>query len=131
MHRLSLFLVLLNTFSCSTFAQTDTSKELIIFTYVEQMPEFKGDVQKYLSENIVYPQQALKQEIEGRVFVKFIVKETGEIDSVRVPKPGNPLFDVEAIRVISNMPRWKPGRQNGRKVNVRFMLPVSFRLPDE
>lgn len=95
------------------------------------MPEFNGNVSEYLKDNIVYPPEALKQEIEGRVLVQFIVKETGEIDSVKVLESWNPLFDAEAIRVISNMPRWKPGRKNGRKVNVYFMLPIFIHLQEE
>jgi len=100
-----------------------------IFTYVEQMPTFaNGDVNAYLSKNIQYPAAARENNISGRVIVNFIVSEDGSISDVTIVRGIGGGCDEEAKRVVAGMPKWKPGKQNGRPVKVRFTLPILFKL---
>jgi protein TonB len=99
-----------------------------IFTYVEQMPEPPFDVNGYLSDNLRYPDAAREAGIEGRVVVKFVVNEDGDISDAQVVRGVNGDLDAEALRVIRKMPKWKPGKQNGRPVKVYYTVPVSYRL---
>ena len=101
-----------------------------IFTVVEQQPEFKGGMAalgQYLSDNLKYPAAAEKANIQGRVFVNFIVTKTGEVTDVKILKGIGFGADEEAIRVVKNT-TWKPGMQSGKPVNVRFNLPINFEL---
>ena len=102
-----------------------------IFVVVENQPEFPGGnaaLMKFLSENIKYPVIAQENGIQGRVICTFVVEKDGSITDVQVVRGVDPSLDKEAIRVIQQMPRWKPGRQRGQPVRVRFTLPVVFRL---
>ncbi len=102
-----------------------------VFDVVEENPSFPGGqsaLMQWLNENIKYPVIAAENGIEGRVIVQFVVSKTGSISDVRVVRGVDPSLDKEAVRVVSNMPNWTPGRQNGTTVNVRFTLPVTFRL---
>lgn len=102
-----------------------------VFDVVEENPSFPGGqaaLMQWLHENIKYPVIAAENGIEGRVIVQFIVSKTGSISDVRVVRGVDPSLDKEAVRVVNNMPNWTPGRQNGTTVNVRFTLPVTFRL---
>lgn len=102
-----------------------------IFTVVEQMPEFPGGtaaLMKYLGKNINYPPTAIERGVEGRVFVSFVVGPDGSITDVQVLKGIGSGCDQEAVRVIQKMPPWKPGKQSGRAVTVRYQLPVIFKL---
>lgn len=102
-----------------------------IFTVVEQMPEFPGGTQalmKYLAKNIHYPASAIERGIEGSVYVSFVVGPDGSITNVQVLKGIGSGCDQEAVRVIERMPPWKPGKQSGRAVTVRYQLPVRFKL---
>lgn len=102
-----------------------------VFDVVEENPSFPGGqaaLMKWLNENINYPVIAAENGIEGRVIVQFVVSKTGQISDVRVARGVDPSLDKEAVRVVSNMPNWTPGRQNGTTVNVRFTLPVTFKL---
>lgn len=98
------------------------------FTVVEQMPEFNGNIGDYLSSTLRYPDQAREAGIDGRVLVHFIVNEDGNISEAKVVRSIGGGCDEEALRVVNSMPRWKPGKQNGRAVKVYFTLPISFRL---
>lgn len=118
-------------------AQTQARKEVKIdgevFTVVEQQPEFQGGMAalgSYLGKNLRYPASAQKAKAQGRVFVRFTVTKTGEITDVELLRGIGYGADEEAIRVVQNMPRWKPGRQNGRLVNVQYNLPINFQLAD-
>jgi TonB family protein len=82
----------------------------------------------YLSKNIQYPKDAMKEGVEGRVVVKFVVTATGQISDVQVVRGIYPSIDAEAVRVVKGMPAWKPGKQNGVPVAVYYNLPISFRL---
>jgi protein TonB len=94
--------------------------------YVEQMPQFDGDMNKYLSENIQYPEMARDANVSGRVVIRFVVNEDGSISNAKVVKGIGSGCEEEAIRVINSMPRWKPGKSNGKAVKVYFTLPVKF-----
>ncbi len=102
-----------------------------IFVVVEEMPEFPGGqsaLMKYLSENIRYPVIAQENGIQGRVICSFVVERDGSITDVQVVRGVDPSLDKEAVRVIQSMPKWKPGKQRGKPVRVRFTLPIVFRL---
>ncbi len=102
-----------------------------VFDVVEQQPQFPGgmsELMKFLSDNIVYPQIALESGLQGRVIVQFVVNKNGEIVNIQVVKGVDPFLDKEAVRVINTMPKWIPGKQNGQAVNVKFTLPVNFKL---
>jgi len=88
------------------------------------MPEFF----KFVSENLKYPEEAKKNDIQGKVFIEFIVKKDGTVNHVKCIRGIHPLCDEEAVRVISNSPNWKPGQQDGENVNVRLILPITFSL---
>ena len=102
-----------------------------IYEIVEVMPVFPGGetgMMKYLSDNIKYPEEAMKADIEGRVLTRFIINSDGSISDVEISKSVHPLLDAEALRVVNEMPNWTPGKVNGKAVKVRFMLPITFRL---
>jgi protein TonB len=102
-----------------------------IFTVVEQMPEFpggQGELFKYLSRNLRYPESASSRGIEGVVYLSFVVGPDGAISDITVQKGIDRDCDAEAIRVVKKMPPWKPGKQSGRAVSVRYSLPIRFKL---
>lgn len=102
-----------------------------IFTVVEQMPEFEGGLEammKFISKNLKYPSAARRMGIEGQVFVQFVVDAEGKISEVKTIKGISAECDKEAERVIKMMPPWKAGKQNGKPVKVRFVLPIRFKL---
>jgi TonB family protein len=105
-----------------------------IYTYVEQMPEFPGGqpaLFRTLGQTIVYPAEALQQGLEGKVFVSFVVAESGQVQDVKVSKGVHPLLDAEALRAVQALPAFVPGKQNGRPVAVAYTLPIAFRVPAE
>lgn len=114
-------------------APTDGGEE--VYEVVEKMPEFPDGgmpgLMKYLSANIRYPEAAHKAGTQGRVTVQFVVGKDGSIGNVSILRGVDPALDAEAIRVISGMPKWKPGTQKGEPVNVRYTVPVMFRLTPE
>nr|WP_302828972.1 M56 family metallopeptidase [uncultured Bacteroides sp.] len=113
----------------------DTVPKDVVFEVVEVMPEFldggMSGLMTYLSKNVKYPAEAISQKIEGRVVVQFVINKDGSISDVGLTRSANPLLDKEAIRVISAMPKWKPGMQRGMAVRVKYTVPVMFRLPAE
>ncbi|SFH27772.1 outer membrane transport energization protein TonB [Pontibacter chinhatensis] len=101
------------------------------YTYVEQMPTFPGgdgEMMKYLGKNIRYPAAAQRAGVEGLVVLSFVVSSTGEISDIQVVKQLGAGTDEEAVRVVKSMPKWTPGKQNGRAVPVRYTLPVRFTI---
>ena len=111
--------------------ETEKVDEDIIVTYVEIMPEFPGgttELMKYLSSNIKYPTISQEMGSAGRVIVQFVVNRDGSIANPTVVRGVDAYLDKEAIRVISSMPKWKPGVQNGKAVRVKYTVPVVFRL---
>lgn len=114
-----------------TRVQQPEATEDEVFMVVEEQPMYPGgmeELMKFLQKEIQYPQEALDKGIQGRVVVQFVVKKDGSIAEANIAKSVDPLLDAEALRVVSLMPNWTPGKQKGEPVNVRFTLPVSFRL---
>ena len=113
-------------------APVEEEEEEVVFVVVESMPEFPGGQQalfKYLSENVKYPVIAQENGIQGRVICQFVVNRDGSIVDVEVVRSGgDPSLDKEAIRVIKSMPKWKPGKQRGKAVRVKYTVPVNFKL---
>jgi len=114
---------------------TDKNESAIIedevFLVVEVAPEFPGGNEallNYLGENIIYPQEALKANIQGTVYVSFIVEKNGEVSNIKVMRGIGGGCDEEAVRVVQSMPKWKPGTQRGKPVRVQFNWPVRFIL---
>ncbi|MBQ7150601.1 MAG: energy transducer TonB [Prevotella sp.] len=106
-------------------------EEAKVFDVVEQMPSFPGGpsaLMEYLHDHVKYPVVAQENGVQGRVVVSFIVERDGSITDVRVVRSVDPSLDREAARVVSSMPRWTPGKQNGSAVRVKYNVPVSFRL---
>lgn len=102
-----------------------------IFTVVEDQPTPKGGMQafyEYVGKNMKYPAQARRMGIEGRVFVQFVVDKDGTITDVQAVKGIGAGCDEEAVRVLQNAPKWNPGKQRGRAVRVRMVLPITFQL---
>jgi protein TonB len=102
-----------------------------IFVVVEENPEYPGGkpaLYKFISENLVYPSEAQKNNIQGRVILKFVVNPNGSVDRIEILGSIDPLLDNEAIRVVKIMPKFKPGKQGGVPVPVWYILPISFRI---
>lgn len=101
------------------------------FTNVEQMPTFMGgekELMAFISKNLKYPVSAQENGIQGRVSIRFVVTATGDISDVKILRGIDPACDKEAVRVVKSMPKWIPGKQNGRNVAVYFTLPIIFTL---
>ena len=113
-------------------APVEEEEEEVVFVVVASMPEFPGGQQalfKYLSENVKYPVIAQENGIQGRVICQFVVNKDGSIVDVEVVRSGGDAsLDKEAIRVIKSMPKWKPGKQRGKAVRVKYTVPVNFKL---
>lgn len=102
-----------------------------VFIIVEEMPQFPGGTDalfKYIYDHIEYPQIALENEIEGNVYVKFCVTYEGKVEQISVIRGVHPSLDAEAIRLISILPTWQPGRQSGKPVNVWYQFRIQFQL---
>jgi periplasmic protein TonB len=119
-------------------AEVVTKEEVIeveeskpVFTIVEEMPSFPGgeaERNKFLATNIVYPQQATENGIQGTVYVSFVVDSKGNVTDVKVLRGIGGGCDEEALRVVKMMPQWHPGKQNGKQVRVLFNMPIYFKL---
>ena len=102
-----------------------------IYQIVEQMPKFPGGesaLMEYVGKNVVYPEEAKEKEIQGRVFIGFVVEKDGSIGEVKVLRGIGGGCDEEAVRVIKGMPKWKPGIQKGKPVRVSYQIPIYFKL---
>lgn len=148
----TILIFLLSLFCISANAQSDSTESIeapqesnpkksaikaeapSVFTYVEQMPEYAGgesEMLRFIKENLKYPEEALEEGLEAKVYVKFVVDENGAINNVTSVRPAGSGFDEEAIRVVESMPEWKPGKQNGKAVKVHFQIPIRFSIPKE
>ena len=135
-----LFIALLSFgFMANAMAQHfDEGEEVIeqsesdeVFYVADKMPSFpggQGALFDFIEKNIKYPKGAEDYGIQGRVILKFIVKKDGSLSNVRVAKSVDPALDKEAVRLIKSMPKWSPGIEKGQFVNVKFTVPVTFRL---
>ena len=101
-----------------------------VFTIVQQQPKFPGDMNRYIANNIQYPEKEKNSNITGTVFITFVVEKDGHLTGIRILRgvPGGPGLDAEAIRVIGAMPKWAPGQQNGQPVRVQYSIPILFKL---
>lgn len=102
-----------------------------IFTAVEENPQFPGgeaELYKYISKNLRYPEMAQQNNIQGRVFVKFVVEKDGSVGQVQIARGKDPDLDKEAMRVVKTLPKFIPGKMNGQTVRVWYTLPINFKL---
>ena len=118
----------------SLVVPTDSLEANIIFGDVNEVqPSFRGGnnaLMEYLRQNVVYPEQARKDSVEGRVVVSFVIEKDGSITKPAVVRSLHPLLDAEALRVVAAMPKWSPGMTMGKQVAVKYNLPVTFKLDD-
>lgn len=116
----------------SLVVPTDSLEANFIFGDVEEIqPSFQGGnnaLMEYLRQNVVYPEQARKDSVEGRVVVSFVIEKDGSITKPAVVRSLHPLLDAEALRVVAAMPKWSPGMTMGKQVAVKYNLPVTFKL---
>ena len=102
-----------------------------IWTIPEEEPEFPGGLkglQHVLAKNTKYPTLAIENDMQGKVYVRFVINEKGEVESAHIIRPVYPLLDKEALRVVRSLPNWKPGKQGGKAVKVWFTVPIVFVL---
>jgi TonB family protein len=114
----------------SAYFLTKPSETEEVFQIVDDMPTFNGgdmdDFRRFIAFNLRYPQEAAAKGIQGRVFIQFMVDKEGNVTDVMVVRGAHKLLDEEAIRLVESSPKWKPGKQNGVPVNVRFTFPINF-----
>ena len=116
--------------ACTQSAKS-TASDYITYEAVEEKPEYPGgmgELSKLLSSNLKYPLISQENGVQGEVLVQFVVDKEGNIEEVTVFKGVDPYLDAEALRVIKMMPKWKPGKHEGKEVNVKCTIPVGFRL---
>ncbi|HSY77541.1 MAG TPA: energy transducer TonB [Bacteroidia bacterium] len=101
-----------------------------IFTIVQQMPKYPDDLNKFIVDNIKYPQKEKEKNITGTVYATFVVERDGSVSGIKILRgiPGGPGLDAEAVRVLSVMKKWSPGMQNGIRVRVQYTIPIKFQL---
>ena len=110
-------------------AQSESSTK--VYDEVDEMPSFPGGLNglmTFLSQNMVYPVTAQENGVQGRVIVSFVVETDGSITDVKVARSVDPSLDREAMRVVKAMPKWTPGKKDGKPVRVKYTVPVVFRL---
>lgn len=102
-----------------------------IYDVTEQMPNFPGgmsQLKSFIQNNLHYPVDAVKDGTEGRVILTFVVEKDGSLTDIKVAKSVSPSLDKEAVRIVKSMPEWIPGKHEGKKVRVKYPLPISFKL---
>lgn len=112
-------------------APADSTAKEEVFMVAEQMPEFPGGMKemlKFLQENVKYPENAMRNNVQGRVIVQFVIEKDGTPTEFKVLRSVDPDLDAEALRVMKAMPKWKPGMEKGEAVRVKFTVPVAFKL---
>jgi protein TonB len=127
------FLLFFCCFSVSGQKKTVPKTPEKIFQFAEQMPEFPGgqdSLMRHIGRTIRYPQQAMLNSESGTSYITFVVDTLGRITEPQVLKSAAPSLDAEALRVVSTMPKWNPGKQNGKNVAVKFTLPIKFQFED-
>ena len=95
------------------------------------MPQFPGGSQsmlEFIQKNLVYPDIAKENNLAGKIFMKFVVRSTGEIDNIQIARGIHEVLDTAAIELVKKMPRWNPGVQNGKTVSVYMIIPIVYRL---
>jgi len=111
--------------------EDEEEEEAQIFFIVEKMPVFPGGdlgLRKYIATHVKYPNIARENGIEGKVYIRFCVTSSGAVEKVSLARGVDPILDKEAIRVVKALPKWKPGEQRGKKVNVWYTVPINYQL---
>ena len=124
-------LAILFTVNTTATAQNKKTSNDKVFEKVEDMPEFPGGEQAmmdFVAKNVQYPKEAMEKEISGRVLVGFIVEKDGSISETEIVKGIGGGCDEEAVRVVKAMPKWKPGKQDGKTVRVSYTMPFFFKM---
>ena len=127
-----LIFISFTTKSSNAISEFDIPLQDTIYEKADVYPEFKGGQQamiQYLIEHITYPEEEKAKGVEGTVYCSFVVTNKGKITEPKIVKPVNVAMEEEVLGVVSEMPDWKPGEKDGKKVNVRYILPVAFKLP--
>ena len=115
----------------TTQTHKDTTTDDKVYEVCEQMPIFEGGdaaLLKYLGENLKYPDNTKDRGVQGRLVIGFIVEKDGSLTDVKVLRPMDIDLDAEVLRLVKGMPKWIPGRQNGKRVRVRYLLPIHICL---
>ena len=115
----------------TTQTRKDTATDDKVYEVCEQMPIFEGGdaaLLKYLGENLKYPDKTKERGVQGRLVIGFIVEKDGSLTDVKVLRPVDIDLDAEVLRLVKGMPKWIPGRQNGKRVRVRYLLPIHICL---
>ena len=110
-------------------AQSESSTK--VYDAVDEMPSFPGGLNglmTFLAQNMVYPVTAQENGVQGRVTVSFVIETDGSITDVKVARSVDPFLDREAMRIVKAMPKWTPGKKDGKPVRVKYTVPVVFRL---
>lgn len=115
------------------FVRPGTNEQINAYVadYADEEPSFPGGeeaMRRFINHERNYPKEALREGLQGRVLCSFIVDVDGSINDIKVQRSSNECFALEAIRIIEKMPKWNPGRVNGHRVPVYYMLPIPFRL---
>ena len=122
-------------FKKSDMSKTDMKPDKNgVYQIVEEMPQFPGGETKlmeYIAKNLTYPQEAKDKGIDGRVFVAMVIEKDGSVSNVKVLRGIGGGCDEEAVRVISALPKWKPGKMNGEPVRVSYQIPINFKLQEK
>jgi protein TonB len=111
----------------SFYMPTDTN----VYDMPEQMPQYPGGadaMEHFIGDNIKYPPSAKEKNIQGKVYVQFVVEKDGSVTHVKVRRGAHEVLNKEAVRVIKMMPKWKPGSMRGKAVRVRYTIPITFAL---
>ena len=115
----------------TTQTRKDTTTDDKVYDVCEQMPAYEGGdaaLLKYLRENLKYPDKTKDRGVQGRLVIGFIVEKDGSLTDVKVLRPVDIDLDAEVLRLVKGMPKWIPGRQNGKRVRVRYLLPIHICL---
>ncbi|MCR4836338.1 MAG: energy transducer TonB [Bacteroidaceae bacterium] len=121
-----------DTISQSSIVNVESPDSNEVFQAVDEMPEFPGGMEKliqFIADSIHLPKCVTEGNVEGRSIVEFVVNKDGTLSDFKIAVPLHKECDVEAIRVLTLMPRWKPGKEDGELVRVRYAIPVRFRRP--
>ncbi len=111
-------------------AVTNTAQTEEVLTIAQEMPVFPGGdsaMYEYIVNNMAYPEEVREKKLAGKVFVLFVINKNGEVVNPRIARGIDPILDNEIIRVVQNMPKWTPGKNNGESVNVVKTTPISFK----
>lgn len=132
------FLLLLSAIFLTNMAFCQEEKKVSgdepVFVVVEEQAEFPGGLDSmyaYIQKNLVYPEKAKAEGIEGRVFVSFIIEKDGSISNILIKRAIGGGCEEAVVEMIKNMPKWKPGKQRGKPVRFQFTLPIKFELPKD